>query len=100
MVASYYLNVGHVKDFVRGQNFPLNDCDNRRILIWNELSIMPSAYDTVKMLTEGDPFPASVKHRNDATILKTAIIFTANNNKLCDSLKQIDGCPHPLSYYK
>ncbi|QBO56618.1 putative NS1 protein [Tetranychus urticae-associated ambidensovirus] len=118
MVAAFYINVGHVKNFVRGQNFPLNDCGNRRILIWNEPSIMPSAYDTVKMLTGGDPCPAAVKYQNDATISKTPVIFTANNKvfnfsdsiwssrikyyhwNACDLLRDIDRYPHPLCYEK
>lgn len=118
MVAGFYINVGHVKNFVRGQNFPLNDCGNRRILIWNEPSIMPSAYDTVKMLTGGDPCPAAVKYQNDCTISKTPVIFTANNKvfnfndtvwnsrikyykwKPCDFLREIEHYPHPLCYAK
>lgn len=79
MVCAFYLNVGHVKNFVRGQNFPLNDCGNRRVLIWNEPSIMPSAFDTVKMLSGGDPCPAAVKYQGDTTIPKTPLLFTANN---------------------
>ena len=41
MVAAFYLNVGHVKNFNKYTSFPLNDCVNRRILLWNEPSISP-----------------------------------------------------------
>ena len=40
MVASFHLNIGHVKNFNKFTSFPLNDCPNRRILIWNEPSIV------------------------------------------------------------
>lgn len=78
-LAAFYLNVGHVKNFVRGNNFPLNDCPNRRLLIWNEPSIQPSSFDSVKMLCGGDSCPASVKYEGDGVISKTPLIFTSNN---------------------
>lgn len=77
-LTAFYLNVGSVANYVRGQNFPFNDCINRRILIWNEPSIMPSAYDDVKMLTGGDPLPCHIKYQGDGLITKTPLIFTAN----------------------
>lgn len=116
MVCAFYLNVGHVKNFVRGQNFPLNDCGNRRVLIWNEPSIMPSAFDTVKMLSGGDPCPAAVKYQGDTTIPKTPLLFTANrmvvsskdpvwNSRIsfykwtsAPLLAGIHGYPHPLTW--
>lgn len=79
-LAAFYINVGHVKNFVRGQNFPLNDCPNRRILVWNEPSIMPSAFDSVKMLAGGDSCPAAVKYEGDCVISKTPLIFTSNTD--------------------
>lgn len=77
-LAAYFLNVGHVKNIVRGQNFPFNDCPNRRILIWNEPNWCPSALDTIKMLTAGDPCPAAIKYEGDSVISKTPLIFTSN----------------------
>lgn len=77
-VTSYYLNVGNVANYVRGQNFPFNDCPNRRILLWNEPSIMPSAFDDVKMLTGGDPLPCKIKYQGDGLITKTPLLFTTN----------------------
>ena len=50
MVASFHLNIGHVKNFNKFTSFPLNDCPNRRILIWNEPSIGPSQFETVNTL--------------------------------------------------
>ena len=113
-LAAFYLNVGHVKNFVRGNNFPLNDCPNRRILIWNEPSIMPSSFDTVKMIAGGDSCPAAIKYEGDGVISKTPLIFTSNNSvfnqtkvwtsrilftnwKSAPFLKDITCKPHPMS---
>lgn len=79
-VSAYYLNIGVVTNFVRGNNFPLNDCVARRILIWNEPSCMPSAWEDVKLLTGGDPCPVSVKYQGHSVILKTPLIVTSNND--------------------
>lgn len=79
MIQAFYLNVGHIKNLVRGNNFPFNDCINRRILIWNEPNIMPSGFDTVKMIAGGDPCPVAVKYQGDSTISRTPLIFTSNN---------------------
>lgn len=115
MVAGFYLNVGNVKNVVRGQNFPFNDCVNRRLLIWNEPSIMPSGYDSVKMLAGGDPCPTAVKYQGDATITRTPLIFTSNRSIFskedvwtsriyfeewhpCRELKNILAYPHPHTY--
>lgn len=78
MLAAFYLNPGYVANFVRGENFPLNDCVNRRLLIWNEPSIAPSCFDDVKMLAGGDPLPTKVKYQNNAVVLRTPLLFTAN----------------------
>ncbi|ASM93489.1 NS1 [Lupine feces-associated densovirus 2] len=80
VVLAFYMNVGHVANFVRGQNFPLNDCTEKRILFWNEPSICPSAWDTVKMLTGGDPLAAKIKYSNDCTIPRTPLIINSNPN--------------------
>lgn len=78
-VMALYLNVGHVANMVRGDSFPLNDCLNRRILLWNEPSICPSAYDSVKMIAGGDPCPANIKYQGHSVITRTPLIFTSNN---------------------
>lgn len=115
-ITAYYLSIGHVKNFVRGQNFPLNDCVCRRILMWNEPSIMGSAYDSVKMLCAGDPCPGAVKYEGDGKIMRTPLIFTSNKNIFPQSdiwtsriyfepkwraapfLQSLTKYPHPLSW--
>lgn len=116
MVCAYHINCGLCANYVRGQNFPFNDCVSRRILMWNEPSIMQSAMDTIKMLTAGDPLSVSVKYQNNGTINRTPIFFLSNkpvfgNNDAwkpriyfeqwnkCPYLKDLTLYPHPLTYY-
>lgn len=115
MVAAFYLNVGHVKNFNKYTSFPLNDCINRRILLWNEPSISPSNYETVKMLLGGDPCAAAVKYESDGKILRTPVLITTNQHPFpnadvwncrlyhekwqrADFLKNIHFYPHPASF--
>lgn len=118
MVTSYYLNIGHVKNFVRQHSFPLNDCVSRRVLMWNEPSISPSQFETFKMLAGGDPCPAAIKYEGDGKITRTPLLLTANHcafdksNPVWSSrmyfetwksapfLKELQFYPHPLTWYK
>lgn len=80
MVLAFYINVGQVGNYVRSNNFPLDGCVNRRILLWNEPSIAPSCFDDVKMLTGGDACPANVKYQSGGSIIpKTPLMMTSNN---------------------
>lgn len=79
-VAAFFLNVGHVGNFCKNSGFPLNDCYNRRILIWNEPQIDDISFDMVKMLAGGDPCNAKIKYQNDACIQKTPLIFLSNKS--------------------
>lgn len=114
-LSAFYINVGHLKNIVRTQSFPFQEAPNRRLLVWNEPSIMPSAFDTVKMLTAGDPCPASIKYESDGIITRTPLIFTSNtqifqktevwtsridfeNWTPCSFLKTITQYPHPLVF--
>ena len=117
MVCAYHVNVGHVANFVRSEAFPLNDCVNRRILLWNEPSIAPSCEETVKMLAGGDPCPANIKYQGHSVIPRTPLLVTSNNKtclntpdfesrvyneewKCAPFLKNVKKYPHPLTYYK
>lgn len=117
MVTSYYLSVGFCANYVRGQNFPFNDCHSRRVLIWNEPSIMNSAFDTVKMICAGDPLSVAVKYQGNEIINRTPLIFLSNKQifpsqqpvwqsriyfeqwKRSDFLSEYTQYPLPLSYY-
>lgn len=116
MLTAFYINVGQVNNFNRNTAFPLNDCVNRRVLVWNEPNVEPSAFETIKMLLGGDPCPANVKYQSGHIITKTPVIITSNS-RILDStdpvwssrckfwnwrpapfLKNIDGYPHPMAW--
>lgn len=116
LVCAFYVNVGHIPNFTRGDHFPLNDCVGRRIIYWNEPNIMPSAYDTLKMLWGGDPCPANVKYQGHSLINRTPVIMTGNRNviphrpefdtrvyrenwKQSPMLKGVKGYPSPKTLY-
>lgn len=103
-----------MSNMVRGQNFPLQDCFNKRIIVWNEFNFMGSAEDTVKMLTEGTPFSHACKYKQNATLYRTPMIMTSNNTTLenniyfkprcyfedwssCPKLKNYNAYPNPLT---
>lgn len=117
MVCAFHLNVGHVKNFNKNTSFPLNDCVNKRILLWNEPNIETAAFDTVKMLLGGDPLPADVKFESNNVISRTPVILTSNScpfnkdNAVWTSriyfeptwrsqpwLQDVHGYPHPRTY--
>lgn len=118
MVSSFYINIGYVGNFNRHNVFPMNDCINKRLLIWNEPNIESSAHDTVKMLTGGDPCAANIKYQSNCVISRTPVIFTSNTEilnsrdsvwnsriyyekawKNAPFLKEHTKKPHPLTYF-
>lgn len=78
MLTAFYLNVGHARNWNKNENFPLQSCINRRIILWNEAQVEHSAHDSVKLLLGGDPCPANIKYLDTQTISRTPIIITAN----------------------
>lgn len=115
-LSSYYLNVGQVGNFNRFNMFPLNDCHVRRVLVWNEPNIEPSAFDTVKMLCGGDPLAANIKYQSGVVIDRTPVIMTSNKQifiesepvwstrisffqwKECPYLAKCTRYPHPVAW--
>uniref|UniRef100_A0A0A9YFR6 Non-capsid protein NS-1 n=1 Tax=Lygus hesperus TaxID=30085 RepID=A0A0A9YFR6_LYGHE len=75
---SFYLNCGNIANFNRNCQFPLQDCINRRILLWNGPNCESTAFDNSKMLFGGDPLPARIKFSNDSKIPRTPIFVITN----------------------
>lgn len=76
----YCLNFGQVGNFNRYCAFPLMECVNKRIILWNEPMLEPSATETLKMLFGGDTVSAKVKYSNDAVVMRTPVIVLSNND--------------------
>nr|QTE03786.1 MAG: nonstructural protein 1 [Emberiza spodocephala parvoviridae sp.] len=113
MICAFYLNVGHARNWNKNESFPLQSCNNRRIILWNEAQCEPSAHDTIKLLLGGDPCPANIKYMDTATIARTPLFITANKRLIPKStpfqqrmirydwvaapfLKDYKKKPHPL----
>lgn len=114
MVCAFYLNTGNMGNFNRTNQFPFNDCENRRIILWNEINFAPSNIDTLKMLTGGDLMHVNIKFKPPQPIYRTPVLILSNKEELHDSafndrvyqyhwnyapfLKDYDKKPHPLAY--
>lgn len=113
-ILTFYLNCGNVANFNRNNQFPFQDCVNRRVLLWNEPNFMPSATDTIKMLTGGDTMHVNVKYQNHVPVYKTPLLVLSNNHVFHDAafrdriqsyewqpapyLKNYKKKPHPLAW--
>nr|QVW56840.1 MAG: putative nonstructural protein NS1 [Saxicola torquata ambidensovirus] len=115
-VCHFYNNVGNVANFNKYSQFPLMDCIDRRIIMWNEPDYEPAAIDTIKLLFGGDPCAARVKYNVDTVIFRTPVISLANSNcfpnneafntrmiryqwRACPLLKAFNKKVHPLGFY-
>lgn len=79
-VVHWYSNYGQVCNFNKYQQFPLMDCVNRRILIWNECLSSSEFMETLKLLFSGDSMKVKVKYLGDAVIDRTPIILLTNTD--------------------
>lgn len=112
-IIHFYLNFGQIGNFNRYCNFPLMDCVNRRIIIWNEPIAEPSAFETLKCIFGGDTTNVKVKYADDSIMQRTPVIVLTNSFifpkdkafksrmirydwRTCDILKEYKKKPHPL----
>lgn len=80
MVSSIAYNVGHIGRVCnKTNNFPLQDCFNRRLCIANEMSVEESAVEDMKKLCEGTAFNIRVKYQGDKIFTKSPVIIITNN---------------------
>ncbi|KAF5293721.1 hypothetical protein FQA39_LY03206 [Lamprigera yunnana] len=77
-------------------SFPLMECVNRSILMWNEPSCEPASFETLKMLFGGDSCNVKVKYESDTIISRTPIIILANN----DPFPRDEAFRSRMIYYK
>ncbi|KAF5303747.1 hypothetical protein FQA39_LY09820 [Lamprigera yunnana] len=79
-ILHYYFNFGLVGNFNRYSTFPLMECVDKRILMWNEPSCELASFETLKMLFSGDNCNVKVKYENDTILSRTPIIILSNND--------------------
>lgn len=92
-VVHYCINFGALGNFNAYSRFPFQDCPNRRILLWNDPNVEPSAWDTVRLLCGGDAIYVKVNNLDDfALIGRTPIIILAYANIFPNN-------PHDREYF-
>lgn len=79
-LASFVLVKGQIQNFNRNNSFPLTDCVDKRILLWDEPNFDRNDLETIKQLFAGDPCVVSVQYSNNITISKTPVFCTANSS--------------------
>lgn len=110
----FCVNFGIITNWNRHNQFPLQDCTNRRVLFWNEPNFEDGVIETLKMLFGGDQCGARIKYEGDAVISRTPIIILSNNDCFpkdlafrsrmirhqwhsCKELKRFGRKPHPMA---
>lgn len=80
MISAIAYNVGHIGRVCnKTNNFPLQDCFNRRLCIANEMSVEETAVEDMKKLCEGTAFNIRVKFQGDKIFTKAPVIVITNN---------------------
>jgi len=114
-VIHFCVNFGIITNWNRHNQFPLQDCPNRRVIIWNEPNFEDGVEENLKLLFGGDQCGARIKYEGDAVIQRTPVIILSNNDcfprnhafrtrmikhswNRCDHLKSIHKKPHPLAF--
>lgn len=79
MVTDFCVNVGYMLNLTRETNrFALENCVNRKLIIWNEPQVAESFYERLKTILGGDRTYTEIKGRRGAHILRTGVIITCN----------------------
>nr|QTE04129.1 MAG: nonstructural protein [Lanius cristatus ambidensovirus] len=119
-LVSLACNVGHIgRVNNKTNNFALQECVNRRLIVGNEISMEEGAKEDFKKLCEGTALNVRVKHKSDCVINKTPVLLISNSLLfLCsdpafkdirckiyywtqfEELKNSDKKPYPLVIFK
>jgi len=113
-ISTYYLNIGHMSNPSKQNNFPFNMCVNKRVLCWNEPAYPPVFEETLKKICGGDPESINVKNKNSVYMARTGLLITTNEEVLkdpifnqriikyyfqtCSKLKEYTKYPTPLAW--
>lgn len=80
MLAALACNTGHIGRVCNKVNqFSLQECASKRLVIGNELSIDDNELEDFKKLCEGAAFNINVKHQGDAIHTRCPVILISNN---------------------
>lgn len=77
-IKDYYINVGHLCNANKYNNFAFQDAEGRRLVHWNEPNFSPEFIDQIKEILGGDSTNVSVKYQAETPVYRTPVIVTAN----------------------
>nr|QOD39552.1 NS1 [uncultured densovirus] len=78
-VKDFYLNAGHLCNANKFNNFPFQDAEGRRIVLWNEPNYSPEFLEPIKEILGGDSTSVNVKYQHDTPVYRTPVIVLTNN---------------------
>lgn len=82
-VVHYCVNFGQMGNFNACVRFPFQDCINRRVLLWNDPNVEPSAWKTLQLVFRGDSINVKVNDLDDYNAIdRTPIIILSCSNVL------------------
>lgn len=88
MISSLAYNIGHIGRVNNKTNqFALQECVNRRLVVGNEISMEDGAIEDFKKLCEGTAFNIRVKFQGDKIFTKCPVLLISNF--------MLDICTHP-----
>lgn len=67
------INFGCMGNFNKYNNFPLQECVQRRIISWNEPNFEPGSEETLKLIFGGDTCNVKVKFQPDVCMLSVSL---------------------------
>lgn len=73
------LNAGFISNWNRYQQFPLQDCLHRNLLVFDEPHIEPCTFETWKNILAGNNQTINVKYKSNSLLLRTPVLVLANN---------------------
>lgn len=89
------INFGCMGNFNKYDKFPLQECVQRRVIMWNGPNFESASEKTLKLLFGGETFNVKVKYQPYACMFRTPIIILSNN----DYFPKTDAfCTHMFSY--
>lgn len=79
MISSIAFNVGHIgRVNNKTNNFALQECYGKRMIVGNEISMEEGAMEDFKKLCEGTAFNIKVKFQGDKIFTKAPVLLIAN----------------------
>lgn len=78
ILGEFMINTGIIGHWNKYSQFALEDCIDRNLLIMDEPSVEPAAFETFKLLFAGCPVSANIKFRAHCAITHTPTVIAAN----------------------